>query len=53
MNYKCPVCGMESDKAGECEVCQVQLEEVCENCGEIETNCSCVDRIKLRGGKRT
>lgn len=41
MTYKCPVCGMEADEPGECEMCHVPLEPVCEKCGEAESNCSC------------
>lgn len=29
--YKCPKCGMESDKPGKCPVCDVDLEEVKED----------------------
>lgn len=38
--YKCPACGFEAYKKGECPKCKIDLEEVCEVCGKAMSNCT-------------
>ena len=45
MDYKCPSCNMEYHEAGECDSCGVDLEAICPNCGETESDCSCSDEV--------
>lgn len=41
MTYICPVCGVEASRPGDCDMCKVELEKVCDACGEAESRCVC------------
>lgn len=41
MNYRCPSCGAESRRGGECDMCAVEMEKVCDSCGEAQSQCLC------------
>ena len=41
MAYMCPVCSAEAHRPGECDLCHMELEKTCPNCGEVESQCIC------------
>ena len=41
MPYMCPVCSAEASHPGECDMCHMELEKTCPNCGEVASQCVC------------
>ena len=39
--YQCPTCGFEDVKPGLCPDCSMDLEEVCNDCGNVKSECTC------------
>lgn len=40
-NYICQTCGYESVSPGMCPDCSMELEEVCNDCGNPKSGCVC------------
>jgi predicted amidophosphoribosyltransferase len=40
-NYACPTCGYENLEPGLCPDCSMNLEEVCPDCGNATSACTC------------
>jgi predicted amidophosphoribosyltransferase len=54
MAYMCPVCSAEAQRSGECDICHMELEKTCPNCGEVGSQCVCSpgETVKEEDGEK-
>jgi hypothetical protein len=51
VTYRCPQCGAESRRESECEECGMGMVKVCENCGELKSECACGGDVEEEGSE--